>query len=85
MITLTNYTILTFYYLLVWAACAAPLSEKIMIELLFEEERNHVFKLRLTILKYEYLFVNLFAKGNINSLKASKSKNEYQLFPIISN
>ena len=49
MITLTNYTILTFYYLLVWAACAAPLSEKIMIELLFEEKRNHVFKLRLTI------------------------------------
>ena len=28
-----------------------------MIELLFEEERNHVFKLRLTILIYEYLFV----------------------------
>ena len=67
MITLTNYTILTFLLFTSLGGTFCPfewenydrttLSEKIMIELLFEEERNHVFKLRLTILIYEYLFV----------------------------
>ena len=35
----------------------APLSEKIKIKCLFEEKWNHVFKFRVTILIYEYLFV----------------------------
>ena len=45
-----------FIYILVWVALAAPLSEKIKIKRLFEEKWNHIFKFRVTILIYEYLF-----------------------------
>ena len=37
-------------------ASATPLSEEIKLELIFEEEWKYVFKLRVTILIYEYLF-----------------------------
>ena len=37
-------------------ASATPLSEEIKLELIFEEEWKYAFKLRVTILIYEYLF-----------------------------